>query len=117
MFLIPIVKVVLIFPFVFYFLINIIFGKKRATQIFFGLVYAISLLFISKYIFGLVTGISLSLVILLVCFIISKLKMNKRKNKRYRKFIYVVREELTILSILYPYIYIVLLIVGIIKEF
>ncbi len=113
MFLLAIIKLILIFPFILYIIARIYTKNKRFSHLIVSPIYLVSLVLWTKYLFGSILGLVVDLSIVSVLVYIT-IQMKKPVQLTQAK---IVRYALINLGRMYPNIYMILFVIGIIQEY
>ncbi len=107
------VKLVIIFPFIVYFLLYFLTRSEKQSFILVSPLYLLSLVLICRYIFGPILAIVVIAVILIGLLYITSEYSRQKKNSIVR----FIRTFFVTTGRFYPMIYIGLVIIGIIQEY
>ncbi len=113
MYIIGAVKVILIFPFIIYFLLYLMTKNKKQSFLLVSPIYLVSLTLILRYIFGTIVGI-ISLLVVLIGLAYITIGLNRHKVGTLSKFI---RAFLITTGRMYPILYMAIFIMGVIQEY
>ncbi len=113
MFLIGLIKLLLIFPFILYVIVQVYIKNKRYTHLIVAPIYTVSLLLWSRYLFGHIIGLIIGILLVLIIVYLT-IQMKKPVQLTPAK---TVRYSLINIGRMYPQIYVVFFIIGLIQEF
>ncbi len=113
MFLLSLIKLILIFPFILYIIARIYTRNKRFSYLIVSPIYLVSLVLWSRYLFGSILGLIIGLLIIVTLVYIT-IQMKKPIQLTNTK---IVRYSLINVGRLYPNIYVLFFIIGVIQEY
>lgn len=113
MILLDILKLILIFPFVIYFILLFIIKNEKQTYLLVSLLYLFSMVLLVRFLFpGIIMYIAIIAILGLLGYITLGLMAHKKVT-----FTTFTREFLLTTGRFYPYIYMLLFVIGVIEEF
>ncbi len=113
MFFLSLIKLILIFPFILYIATRIYTRNKRLSYLIISPLYLVSLVLWTRYLFGNIIGLIIGLLIIMSLVYIT-IQMKKPIQLTNSK---IARYSLINLGRMYPNIYVIFFIIGVIQEY